>query len=393
MRPASRATFAILASILAVAAPALAQSDRELATRQELILRAQDARKEGNHESALGQAKKAAAIKTTPSLRLFIAEEEQSLGAFADAYGSAKLCVLEAERDMTLRNREEIVASCRAIEQETVKRIGRVVIRPREPMPPGLRVIVGGSEMNTALFNTPYIVAVGKLTIEASAPHFLPSKVEIEIGPGNPVDHEVQLVQEPEVCQPGTTRDAAGHCVVACAAGMLATMDGLHCCWPGQTWSDEQRACAGPPTCPVGLVAQGATCASAGATQASKPVAPPPAKSRVPLYVAGAGVLVAGAGLVAWLVADSKYTTLKSACDQPGGCSTRTFDDSSGTIETLDVLSIAGLVLGGAAVVGGVGWYFLGESEHASEEPRGDTPRVGLGFDPVTRSARLYGRF
>jgi hypothetical protein len=32
------------------------------------------------------------------------------------------------------------------------------------------------------------------------------------------------------------------------------------CCWPGQDWSNQARACVGPPQCPTGMVEEGETC-------------------------------------------------------------------------------------------------------------------------------------
>lgn len=47
----------------------------------------------------------------------------------------------------------------------------------------------------------------------------------------------------------------------ACGEGRVRSADTAgRCCWPGQSWASDLRRCEGPPTCPVGLVAEGDSC-------------------------------------------------------------------------------------------------------------------------------------
>jgi hypothetical protein len=64
-------------------------------------------------------------------------------------------------------------------------------------------------------------------------------------------------------CEAGFTLAAAG-CVRVCDGGRQASLETQgNCCWPGQSWSVERRACTGVPTaCPDGLSAQGEDCAT-----------------------------------------------------------------------------------------------------------------------------------
>lgn len=49
----------------------------------------------------------------------------------------------------------------------------------------------------------------------------------------------------------------------ACAPGrVVGETTGGHCCWPAQSWSDEQRRCIGVPACPVGWGGDGERCAA-----------------------------------------------------------------------------------------------------------------------------------
>lgn len=46
-----------------------------------------------------------------------------------------------------------------------------------------------------------------------------------------------------------------------CVEGKAATEATLwHCCWPGQSWSDQMDRCVGPPQCPPDLVPEEAEC-------------------------------------------------------------------------------------------------------------------------------------
>src|SRR5262249_21553557 len=63
--------------------------------RQELIRAAQKARRAGDHEQALSLAGQAAQIWLTPSLRLFIAEEQSATEQFTNALVNAEACEVE----------------------------------------------------------------------------------------------------------------------------------------------------------------------------------------------------------------------------------------------------------------------------------------------------------
>lgn len=77
------------------------------------------------------------------------------------------------------------------------------------------------------------------------------------------------------ICPGGTPRDGRGCCIAVersapepsrrvaapCPEGQERTADTAgHCCWPEQLWSRRKKACAGIPSCPVGLRAAGTSC-------------------------------------------------------------------------------------------------------------------------------------
>jgi len=65
----------------------------------------------------------------------------------------------------------------------------------------------------------------------------------------------------------------------SCPPGKVVSQDPKQCCWPGQGYSHEKKACVGAPACPPNMVAAGEDCrpAPTGRSPGGKPgVAPPP---------------------------------------------------------------------------------------------------------------------
>ncbi|MBI5544551.1 MAG: hypothetical protein HY901_11720 [Deltaproteobacteria bacterium] len=68
---------------------------------------------------------------------------------------------------------------------------------------------------------------------------------------------------------------AVGLAQRGCPYGLVA-VDGLHCCWPQQSFSAERSACVGMPQCPAGLALYGETCVPGQVV--AQPDAPLPAE-------------------------------------------------------------------------------------------------------------------
>jgi hypothetical protein len=183
--------------LLAGTRGAHAQSEQEIAARRLLLEQAQAARSAGDHGRALDAALRAGRIQMTPSVRLFIAEEQQQVGQLAAALGTAELCVRETERDTTVRNRAAILNSCRAIATQLRPRVGLVTVRVPSPAPPGLRVTVGGNVLNEALYGVPYVVDPGTVVIEATAADRTPFRQEVSVAAGQTLDVNVDLAVAP----------------------------------------------------------------------------------------------------------------------------------------------------------------------------------------------------
>jgi len=245
---------------------AFAQSDRDLATRQDFIARASTLADQGKHADALAMAKRAAAVKMTPSLRLFIATEEVALGLLAEAYGNGRQCVVEAGVEARLNNRDRILADCTALETSLAKRVGHLTIKLPTfaplPTPANVRVTVGGEELNAAIIGEPYVVSPGKIAVTVTATGYLPYQTDVVVAEGAVSILEVKLAIDinTQPCPHGEER-VHGECVAACALGRTRTLDdAAQCCWEGQSWNAASASCTGAPRCPPGLVARNMEC-------------------------------------------------------------------------------------------------------------------------------------
>lgn len=174
----------------------LAAQPREDAARAGMLTEAERASDRGDHAQALDLATRAGAIRMSPSLRGFIAQEHHALGHVLEAYDAAVLCEREARADPTARRREQTIATCSALSAELGPRIGRVTVRVPDP-PPGARVRVADAEVARALWELPYPVRPGLVRIEASAESRVPFRVEMNVSAGQNVDVVVTLAPAP----------------------------------------------------------------------------------------------------------------------------------------------------------------------------------------------------
>jgi hypothetical protein len=62
-----------------------------------------------------------------------------------------------------------------------------------------------------------------------------------------------------------------------CPPGKVVSQDPKQCCWPGQGYSHEKKACVGAPVCPQGMTANGDNCQPGIAAAAPGAPAPAPA--------------------------------------------------------------------------------------------------------------------
>ncbi len=318
-------TLVGVVSVLAWSLPAEAQSDRELATRQELIAQAGGLSEQGKHAEALATAKTAAAIKMTPSLRLFIGGEQSTLGLLADAYGSGRQCAVEAEADARLNNRDRILEDCRALERSLEGRVGRVTVKLPAPAraAAGVHVTISGEEINPALIGEPYVVSPGKLSVVVTAAGSLPFRADLDVAEGGSPVVDVQLLPDPtaQSCREGQER-VHGECVPACAVGQVRTSDAAAVC----------VAVAAPP--------------------------PAPTSTQRLVAIGAGGVGLAGVvlGSVFGGLAVAKLNQAEAACPTHAGCPGQAITERN-TETTYASVSTGAFIVGGALLAAGVTLY------------------------------------
>jgi hypothetical protein len=138
----------------------------EIARRQ-LLQEAEEARGAGDHARALDRATRAAEIRMTPSLRLLLAQQHDTAGHLVEALDHATACAREAEADATLRNRQQLIETCRALADTLTPRIGNVVVNVRD-VPPGTEIRVAGHVVQPALYGIAFPVAPGDVDVIVS---------------------------------------------------------------------------------------------------------------------------------------------------------------------------------------------------------------------------------
>jgi hypothetical protein len=322
----------VLALLLAVWSPRARAADQsaELA-RQTLIKSAEDAHKRGDHAAALDLAKRAAIIKKSPTLLLFIAEEQGELGAAIDAYATANDCLREAEFESAAKLRGETQRRCRALVAEYEKQVAYVTVGFASPAP-DTTLTINGKDVALALAGLPYLVAPGKVTVAARAPGRRPFDAVLDVRAGErlPVAVTLETLVTVDTGAPGSTTMPA-----ASVRADTAT--------PGR--SEE------PP-------------------------------SLLPKVLLGAGAALVVGGAISWKVAGSRYDSLKEDC--ASGCNAERRSDGSSSVQTWDRLTTMSLVAGGGLLA--AGGVLLLMRPHQS-------PVEAVAFDPLNRVVGLAGSF
>ena len=174
----------VCTSALAISFSVFGQTPAELNSRQKMLDEAQKARDAHDHQRALSLASRAGEIRMTPSVRLFVAEEQSVVGELADSMINAELCAEEASGDKTLKNREKIIGACRSLISKLQKSAARILVVMPDPPPAYAQVMINGHVVPESLYGKFYFLAPGNVRVEASAPGYLPFKYELVVGTG-----------------------------------------------------------------------------------------------------------------------------------------------------------------------------------------------------------------
>lgn len=175
---------------------ALGQEGVAEATRRELIRDAEEASAHGDHGRAVDLATRAAQVRMTPSLRMFLAMEFLELRDWLRAYAAAVQCQGEVRADPSVPRRRRLLATCARVEARATPHIGFVVIHPPADAD-GLHVRVAGAEVQAALLGVRYPVAAGAVTVDASAPGGSQFHTELRVSEGQSSEVTIALVTSP----------------------------------------------------------------------------------------------------------------------------------------------------------------------------------------------------
>jgi hypothetical protein len=304
-----------------------AQSAADIAARRDLLSQAQSASDSGDHARALDLGQRAGAIQFTPSLRLFVAQEQQHVGQLAAALGNAELCTRDAHDDTQLANREAIMSACRDLATAIRPTVAHVVVHVPSPTPAGLEVRIGDATLNPAFYGQSYVVDPGTVHVSATSTGAVPFATDVTIARGGTQEVNVQLTPSPNA--------------------------------PVATGTQPSESSGAPGNAP--------------------PSATPPASGPGigPFVVAGAGVLVfATSGIFYGL----QQSSLSHCRDAGPGAATCAGGDASDAV-TWNTLTNTAFVAGGVIVAAGVAWYLVARlTSHRSEVHAAFAPAQGGGL-------------
>ncbi len=314
-----RMQLVLLGSIL-ISLRVLGQTPADLDRRQTMLDEANKARDADDHERALSLAAQAGGIRMTPSVRLFIAEEQSAVGQLANSMNNAELCAREASEDKALKNRERIVTACRSLIGKLQKSGARILVLMSEPIPPSVSVTVNGHVLPEALYGKPYLLSPGNIRVEASAPAHLPFTRELVVAAGEEGTVTVSM-----------TRDFGGPQVVQ---------------------APEKREPMVVSTAPE----EKSSFREIG-----------------PYVVLGTGAASLGASVLFLILKNGAVNDLEAQCGGPNHTicpDTPAVHSLKDKASTDNLLTNVTLVVGAAAVVGGGIWLFWEKTHPAEKSPR-----------------------
>lgn len=311
--------------------------------RESLLDQAASAAERHNHARALDAATRAGAIRMTPAVRRFIAEENLELNHLAASLRAARLCVRDAETDLMSAHRADVLRDCRAMVERLERRVGYVVVRLPSNTLPGVQVRVQGDDVPRAQWGEALPVDPGAVEVVAELGE-LREGLRLQVSPGLTRIWEVSLSAPPPP-RPHVTPVAA------------------------------QPPVARAPTPPIAP-------------------APPPRASEGPgagpWIVAGVGVALLGGALVTLTQYDALRAEQLQHCTENLTAGTRDCRDARGIDvsdqrDTLRGVNNALFFGGLAALAGGVVWYVVARVQHRE---RSHAP-LHVGVAPSSTGATL----
>lgn len=213
MRSIDRSVTGLLFAALSWTPVAHAQTDdgavnprapdpRAIAARRALIEDAMRARVAGDHARALELSRRAVDLQPSPTLRRFVAEELMVNRRWSEAVGMAELCENDFRSAPPSRQRDEHVAACRVVRTEASAHTARMTVRFVGPAPDGVRVLVNGAAVPSALLGVAMVVDEGRTRVECAPPGYRAISRDVLVLAGASVDVPLELVRVEPVVEP-----------------------------------------------------------------------------------------------------------------------------------------------------------------------------------------------
>lgn len=297
----------ILRTLLPLAALALPsvcfaqpQSDEE---RTRLMRAATTARDAGDHATALRSARRAGEIRMTPSLRLFIAEEEETAGQLAAAYDDARACVSEVDASPPIQNAAGLRRDCEALSTRLARRLAFVTLTV--PTVEGASVRVDGVALDRERWGRAITRGAGSVVVEAEAPGRRRFRREINLRAGvtervaialPAAESSAPSVATPEVPAQPETRSGpgAGPWVLVGVGAASLVASGVFFALRGGAISDRDTLCESSSGDCV-------TSDASAATRASDAQSNAVTFNTVSMVTLGVGAAAVAGGLIWWL--------------------------------------------------------------------------------------------
>lgn len=182
-------------AVVAMTSTAAAQSQDD-PERRALIEHAGAARDRGDHAEALSLLRQAAARRMSPSLAIFIAEEERQTGDLLRAIADARVALAGITQNATLANRDTLLEQAGMLMAQLQAATARITVAVPTDCPQGTSVTLNGSPLRESYWRAEVDVLPGAQTVVVEAPGHRVVRERVSITAGRSVVVPVSLVPE-----------------------------------------------------------------------------------------------------------------------------------------------------------------------------------------------------
>ena len=154
------------------------------AERRRMIALAGAARDRGDHAAALSLLRQLALRQTTPSLRVFVAQERRATGDLLGALRDAREILREVTADARMEDREYLLGQCASLVALLEAETARVTVAMPDDAPDGTEVRLDGALLAADRWGRAIDVLPGAARVEATAPGRRAFVGDVETHPG-----------------------------------------------------------------------------------------------------------------------------------------------------------------------------------------------------------------